>query len=224
MSRRIRLRAALPSDRLVLAMRLRSRRTARSKNVSIGWIIHPTVGATKEVAVTAVFTALVIGSDFVLAPYVNFKLMDVTVFLVAYVFGFRQGASVAILSEALWSVASPWGFAGIVAPFLVGGELLFAAAGWGASKVWGRDGRVVSPSAIFIGATLAICAFLWDFETNAATALVATWPGTSLGQVVVYELQGFVFPTPLAHELWDFLLGALLAPAAILVMPRVRRA
>jgi hypothetical protein len=179
--------------------------------------------STREVALVAVFTAMVVGSDFALAPYANIKLMDVTVFLVAYVFGFRTGAAVAVLSETIWSVVSPWGFAGPVAPFLVGGELLFAAAGWGASRVWGADGKVLSPTALFIGATLAICAFAWDFETNAATALIATWPGTSLSQMVFYELQGFVFPTPLAHELWDFVLGALVAPAAILAMPRVKR-
>jgi hypothetical protein len=179
--------------------------------------------STREAAVVAVFTAMVVGSDFALAPYVSFKLMDVTVFLVAYVFGFRTGAAVAVLSETIWSVVSPWGFAGIVAPFLVGGELLFATAGWGASRVWGVDGKALSPTALFIGATLAICAFMWDFETNAATALIATWPGTTLGQVMLYELQGFVFPTPLAHELWDFILGALLAPAAVLAMPRVKR-
>jgi hypothetical protein len=185
---------------------------------------YPTsVRSTQDAAVIAIFTATVLGSDFALAPYANFKLMDVTVFLVAYVFGFRQGAAVAVLSETIWSVVSPWGSAGIIAPFLVGGELLFAAAGWGASRIWGGDRKVVSPTALFIGATLAICAFLWDLETNAATALIATWPGTSMAQVVFYELQGFVFPTPLAHELWDFILGALLAPAAILAITRVRR-
>lgn len=188
-----------------------------------GWIIQPALAGTRNAAVIAVFTSLVVGSDFVLAPYANFKLMDVTVFLVAYVFGFRQGAAVAVLSETVWSVVSPWGFAGIIAPFLVGGELVFAAAGWGASKVWGTDGKVLSPTALFIGATLAICAFVWDFETNAATALIATWPGTTLSQVAFYELQGFVFPTPLAHELWDFVLGTMLAPAAILTIPKVRR-
>lgn len=189
----------------------------------IGWIIHPTLRSTREIAVVAIFTAMVVGSDFALAPYANLKLMDVTVFLVAYVFGFRQGAAVAVLSETIWSVVSPWGFAGAFAPFLVGGELLFAAAGWGAFRIWGGDRRALSPTALFIGATLAICAFAWDFETNAANALIATWPGTNLSQVLVYELQGFVFPAPLAHELWDFVLGALLAPAAILAMPRVRR-
>lgn len=174
-----------------------------------------------EIATVAVFTASVVGSDLVLAPFVNFKLMDTIVFMVAFVFGFRQGAVVAVLSETIWSLISPWGFAGAIAPFLILGELLFAAAGWAASRVWGAERRAICPTAVFMGATLALCAFLWDFETNAATALLANWPGLTLGQVFAYELAGFVFPIPLAHELGDFLLGTLLAPATFLALPRL---
>ena len=176
-----------------------------------------------DVAVVAVFTALVVGSDFALTPFVNFKLMDTVVFLVAFVFGFRQGASVAVLSETIWSVASPWGPAGLIAPFLIAGELLFAVAGWAGARVWGAQRERTAFPSVFIGATLAVCAFLWDFETNAGTALLANWPGLTMGELFGYELSGFVFPFPLAHELGDFLLGTLLAPATLLMIPRIRR-
>lgn len=169
------------------------------------------------------FSALVVGTDFALAPYVSFKLLDTVVFMVAFVYGFRQGAAVAVVSEAVWSVASPWGAAGVIAPFLIGGELLFAVAGWGAARVWHGDGKVLSPVALFIGATLAICAFLWDFETNAISALIWFGPGINLSQLLSIELAGFVFPVPMAHELADFALGTLLAPGSLLVMHRLRR-
>jgi hypothetical protein len=176
-----------------------------------------------ELATVAVFSAAIVGSDFALAPFVNFKLMDTIVFMVAFIFGFRQGAAVAVVSEAVWSVISPWGPAGAITPFLIAGELLFAAAGWGASRVWGPRKEAASLNAVFIGATLAICAFAWDFETNAATALIANWPGLTLGEVFGYELSGFVFPIPLAHEIGDFLLGMAVAPAALFLVPRLRR-
>ncbi|MDE1852304.1 MAG: hypothetical protein KGI38_01020 [Thaumarchaeota archaeon] len=176
-----------------------------------------------DVAIVAIFSSLVVGSDFALTPFVNFKLMDVVVFLVAFAFGFRQGAMVAVLSETIWSVVSPWGPAGLIAPFLIVGELLFAVAGWAAARVWADKKESISPHAVFIGATLAICAFIWDFETNAATALIAGWPGLNLGELISYELQGFVFPVPLAHEIADFALGTLLAPASLLLMSKVRR-
>lgn len=172
----------------------------------------------------AIFSALVVGTDYALAPFVSFKLLDTVVFLVAFVYGFKQGAAVALVSETVWSVVSPWGPAGIVSPFLIGGELVFALAGWGASKVWHADGRVLSPLALFIGATLSICAFIWDFEANAVTALVWFGPGLNLSQLFTVELAGFVFPVPMAHEMADFALGTLLAPASLLIMPRLRRA
>jgi len=178
---------------------------------------------SKDVAVVAVFSAVIVASDFALVGFANIKLMDTIVFLVAFVFGFKQGAAVAVVSETVWSIVSPWGPAGAVAPFLIAGELLFAVAGWGASKVWGTEKAGLSPTAIFIGATLAICAFVWDFETNAASALLWYWPKLTLGEVLGYELAGFVFPTPLAHELWDFALGTFMAPAAMLAAARVRR-
>lgn len=177
-----------------------------------------------DVAVVAVFSALVVGTDYALAPFVGFKLLDTVVFMVAFVYGFRQGAAVAIVSEAVWSVVSPWGVAGVITPFLVGGELVFALAGWGASRIWRADGKVVSPLSLFIGATLAICAFVWDFETNAVTALLWFGPGLNLSQLLTVELAGFVFPVPMAHELADFALGTLLAPASLLVMPKLKRA
>jgi uncharacterized membrane protein len=175
------------------------------------------------IALVSVFTALVVASDFALTPFVNFKLMDVIVFLVAFAFGFRQGAAIAVLSETIWSVVSPWGPAGIISPFLIGGELLFAVAGWGASRIWTTQGQKITLASLFMGATLAICAFFWDFEANAATALIVNWPGLTPGELFDYELAGFVFPVPLSHEIGDFLMGTLLAPAAILVLPKVRR-
>ena len=172
-----------------------------------------------SVAVVAVFTAAVIGSDFALAGFVNFKLMDTMVFLVAFVFGFKPGAAVAVLSETIWSVASPWGQAGGIAPFLIAGELLFAVAGWGASRVWGAEKRAASPTGVFIGATLAICAFVWDFETNAATGLLAG--ATSFGTLMGYEALGL--PFMISHELGDFALGAIFAPLTIMIMSRYRK-
>jgi hypothetical protein len=178
---------------------------------------------TSEVAVVTVFSALIVGSDFALAPFANVKLLDCIVFVVAFVFGFRLGAAVAVVSETAWSMVSPWGVApwGII-PFLVGGELLFALAGWWSSRVWGERSEILSPNAIFIGATMMISAFLWDLETNAATALIASWPGLTLQELVSFE--GIGIPFAIVHEAADFLLGMLFAPVVILLIPRVTKA
>ncbi len=176
---------------------------------------------TSGVAAVAVFSAVIVGSDFALAPYVNIKLMDTVVFVVAFVFGLRIGAAVAVVSETAWSFVSPWGMAGAVTPFLVGGEMIFVLAGWWSSRVWGDRKKQPSPNALFLGAVMLLCAFLWDLETNAATALIASWPTLTLPVLLSYEALGI--PFALVHEEADFLLGMLFAPMVILLIPRIAK-
>jgi hypothetical protein len=178
---------------------------------------------TESVAVVATFTALIVGSDFALTPFSNVKLLDTIVFVSAYVFGFRIGALVGILSETIWSFASPIGTAGAITPFLVGGEVLFAMAGWAAARAWGRKFELLSPYPVFIGAALMICAFFWDLETNFATALLFYWPAPTLTQVLTTSFNFLTIPFILAHEMSDFAFGIALAPAFILFIPKVFR-
>jgi uncharacterized membrane protein len=177
---------------------------------------------SRSVAVVAVFTALVVGSDFALTPFSNVKLLDTLVFVAAYVFGFRTGALIGVLSETIWSFVSPVGIAGPVAPFLIAGELLFALAGWGAARAWGRRLQLGSPYTIFIGAAMLICAFLWDLETNFAYALFA-FKSPTLYQFLWAAFNPLTIPFILAHEGSDFVFGVLLVPAFILVIPKAYR-
>jgi hypothetical protein len=183
--------------------------------LNIGWIIQPLVRKTNTIAVISIFTAMVVGSDLALSGVSNVKLLDTLVFVSAYVFGFRVGASVGILSETIWSFVSPVGIAGAMTPFLVGGEILFAVAGWAASRLWGTEFRIASPYPVFIGALLAICAFAWDAETNAATALL----GNTNLLVTMFGPLTLWFTT--AHEVSDFVFGSLVAPASIVLIPKV---
>ncbi len=179
------------------------------------------VGTAQKVAIVAGFSALIVGSNFSLAEIPNVKLLDTLVFVSAFLFGFRISASIAIVSELAWSFVSPWGVAGAITPFLVGGELIYSAAGWAASKVWGEDVGFISKRNLFIGSVLAISAFIWDFETNVGTALVAFWPNITLSKIAVTELYGV--PFMLFHELSDFLLGTFFAPVIILLLARLSR-
>ncbi len=177
---------------------------------------------TGKVAVIALFTAVIVGSDLALSgpEFSNIKLLDTLVFVSAYVFGFRVGASVGILSETIWSFLSPIGMAGAITPFLVGGELLFAVAGWAASKLWGTMPQFAPTRPLFMGGLLAICAFVWDLETNAATALIAYWPNLGLPQLLGTMFNPATLAFALAHEASDFAFGTLLVPSFILLIPR----
>jgi hypothetical protein len=145
--------------------------------------------------------------------------MDTMVFSSAYAFGFRIGAAIAIISELVWSFVSPYGVAGYIMPFLIGGEILFAVAGYGASKIWGspKNLKEFSEKNAFFGAILAICAFVWDVETNIGTALIAG--AHTLDGFLAWQITGIPFMA--LHELSDFALGAFLAPVVIVYFYRI---
>jgi hypothetical protein len=161
----------------------------------------------------ALFTSLIVASDYALSPLVNVKLVDTLVFAAAFAFGFRMGATIAITSELVWGIVSPYGFGGYIIPFLVAGEILYAFAGYIASKIWSREGLdAFSQKNLYFGAIIAVCAFFWDIETNLATGLMATWPNLS-PYTLAYVFTGVPFMIP--HEIGDFVIGSALAPIAI---------
>jgi len=178
---------------------------------------------TKEIALVAAFTALAIASDFALADIPNVKLVDPIVFSVAFVFGFEMGVYVGVLSELIWGTLSPYGFGGYIIPFLVGGEVLYALAGWAAARVWAGESSRLSSRNLYFGAALSLCAFLLDLETNAGTALLSFWPSLTVQKLLATEALGV--PFMVSHEVSDLFTGAVLAPfiifyASRLVSPR----
>jgi hypothetical protein len=177
------------------------------------------VRTSQSVAIITVFTALAVGSDYALAGIPNVKLVDTLVFLSAYLFGFRIGASVGILSEFVWAYASPWGAPGFVAPFLIAGEVVYAVAGATAARFWSSGSFANPGKGLVFGGLLAICAFLWDLETNFATALIAYWPAVTFPKVITTVLVGV--PFMLSHEVSDFALGLLLVPVVIFTVPKL---
>lgn len=167
---------------------------------------------TRKLAVVAVFAALAVASDFALVDLPNVKLVDPIVFSVAFVFGLEMGVYVGVLSELVWGVVSPYGFGGYIIPFLVAGELLYAIAGWAAARLW-KDQALLSAQNLYLGAVLALCAFFWDLETQAGTALIAFWPSLTFQKLAATEVFGI--PFMVAHEVADLVTGAVVAPLII---------
>jgi len=176
---------------------------------------------TKDLALVAGFTALAIASDFALADIPNVKLVDPIVFSVAFVFGLETGVYVGVLSELIWGTISPYGFGGYIIPFLVAGEVLYALAGWAAARVWAGESSRLSARNLYFGAMLALCAFLWDIETNAGTAVLAFWPSLTVPRLLATEVVGI--PFMVSHEVSDLVTGAVLAPFIIFYASRLAR-
>ena len=173
---------------------------------------------SQSLAIITIFTALIVGSDFVMAGFANVKLLDSLVFLAAYLFGFRIGASVGIVSELVWAYATPWGSPGFIAPFLILGEVIYAVAGTFASRIWTGEPMFRSGVSVGIGGLLAVCAVLWDLETEFGTALIAFWPSVTLEKYVGTVLLGL--PFTLAHEVSDLVFGMFLLPMVLLIIPK----
>lgn len=172
---------------------------------------------TRTVSIVAIFTSLIIATDFAMVQFPNVKLEDTLVFSSAYAFGWKIGLCVALLSELIWGIASPYGFGGPIIPFLVAGETLYVAGGAIASRIWGREVKKISVQNFFFGAIVAICAFLFDIETNVLTSVILTGHLTLIG-AIYYIASGAWFMV--THELADFVLGAYLAPLAIIYFLR----
>lgn len=64
---------------------------------------------------------------------------------------------------------------------------------------------------------MAICAAVWDFETNIATGLLAG--ANTLASLMGFAIAGIPFMIP--HEMSDFVLGSTLAPVAIMYSARI---
>jgi hypothetical protein len=173
---------------------------------------------TRELALVAAFSALAVASDYALTDIPNVKLVDPIVFSVAFVFGLEMGVYVGVLSEVIWGTLSPYGFGGYIIPFLVAGEVLYALAGWAASKVWRGEGPPLAARNLYMGSVLASCAFAWDLETNAGSALLSFWPALTLHKLLATEAVGI--PFMLAHEVSDLVTGAVLAPLIIFYASR----
>jgi len=176
---------------------------------------------TRELALVAAFTALAVASDFALADVPNVKIVDPIVFSVAFVFGLEMGAYVGVLSELIWGTLSPYGFGGYIIPFLVAGEVVYALAGWAAARAWAGESSRVSARNLYFGAALTLCAFLWDLETNAGTALLSFWPSVTFQKLLATEALGI--PFMISHEVSDLFTGAVLAPLIIFYASRLAR-
>jgi len=178
------------------------------------------VYSAKSVSIIAIFTSLIIASDFALVAIPNVKLVFTLTFASTYSLGLKIGTSIAILSELIWGIVSPYSFGGPIIPFLVAGNLIYVLAGWGASRIWGQNIAPVSSLNIIFGSIMAICAFFWDTVTNFGTALIASWPHLTLTKFLYFEAFGV--PFMVFHELGDFVIGAALAPIIIVYFRRLK--
>jgi uncharacterized membrane protein len=180
------------------------------------------VHLTRLVATIAVFTALIVGSNLALSNFLDVKLDAALIFMMTIVFGAYAGASVAVLSETIWSLVSPWGASGAyLLPFLVSAELLYVVAGLIARRTLkGRWDAARGSSALFAG-LLGIFTFIWDVWANLGFALLTTT--FSPGAILLVEFNPGALAFNITHEVSNLVLGAAFVPATLVLLPKVAR-
>jgi hypothetical protein len=180
------------------------------------------VRQARPVATIAVFTALIVGSNLALSTFLDFKLDAALVFMTTIAMGAYAGASVAVLSETIWSLVSPWGASGAyLLPFLVSAELLYVVAGLIAKRMLsGRWDATRGNSALFAG-LLCIFTFVWDVWTNLGFALMTTT--FSPGAILLVEFNPYALAFNVTHEVSNLVLGAAFVPATLILLPKVAK-
>jgi hypothetical protein len=180
------------------------------------------VRLTHLVAIIAVFTALIVGSNLALTSLPDVKLDAALIFMTTMVFGAYAGASVAVLSETIWSQVSPWGASGAyMLPFLISAELLYVVAGLIARRMLRGDWYAARESSVLFAGLLGISTFAWDIWTNFGYAILGT--PLSLGPILLVEFNPLALAFNVTHEVSNIVLGAAFVPATLVLLPKVAK-
>ena len=176
----------------------------------------------RPVATTAIFTALIVSSNLALTNLVDVKLDAALIFMATIVFGAYVGASVAVLSETIWSLVSPWGPAGgYLLPFLVSAELLYVVAGLIARRMLRDRWDAIRGSGALFAGLLGVFTFVWDVWTNLGFALLTTT--FTPGAILLVEFNPAALAFNITHEVSNLLLGAAFVPATLILLPKATR-
>src|SRR5213593_2306698 len=171
-----------------------------------------------RVCLIAVFTAISLGTNFVMIDIPNVKLMDAFIFIAAFLIGLEVGLGSAVSVWAIYGFTSPYGvddFATL--SFLMTGECLYAFSGWALSRATvGKDlftsgshqlGRI----SIVFGLVGLQATFAYDVLTNFGSYFLRT---SSAYQAL---LVGMITGAPFAilHEGSNLVFFATVVPLAI---------
>ncbi len=181
------------------------------------------VSSLIKVALIAIFTALALGTNYVMIDIPNVKLMDSLVFIAAYLFGLRVGVATAASIWLVYGFVNPYGQDGpLLLSFLIAGECFYAIGG-GLLKKMPAGAQLLTSgsyrrSTIVLGALGLSTTFAYDALTNFASFLFVT---SSLYQAFII---GMITGAPFAlfHEVSNVGFFATFVPGAIRAVRRFR--
>ena len=171
----------------------------------------------------AVFTALSLGTNYVMIDIPNVKLMDALIFIAAFLFGLEVGLGSAISAWLVYGFINPYGQADpILLLFLMTGECFYAIAGALLSRASAaRDllskGRPYKRIGLLFGMIGFQATFAFDIITNFGSWIFKT---SSLYQALIVGLITGV-PFAIIHEASNIVFFATVVPLAIIASKRM---
>jgi uncharacterized membrane protein len=178
---------------------------------------------TSKVALIAVFTALSLGTNYLMIDVPNVKLMDSLVFIAAFLFGLDVGVATGTCIWLVYGFVNPYGQASpILLSFLIAGESFYAIAGGLLKRTSAATQLLMKGNyrhaTIVFGILGLVTTFAYDVLTNFGDKLPYT---SSLYQAF---LIGIITGAPFAlfHELSNIAFFATIVPGALHATKRFR--
>jgi len=178
---------------------------------------------TSKVALIAVFTALSLGTNYLMIDVPNVKLMDSLVFISAFLFGLDVGVATGTSIWLVYGFVNPYGQdSPLLLLFLIAGESFYAIAGallkrTSAATQLLRDGNYRYATIVFGGLGL-VTTFAYDALTNFGDKLPFT--NSPYEAFLIGMITGA--PFALFHELSNIAFFATIVPAALYATRRLR--
>jgi hypothetical protein len=178
--------------------------------------------ASTKATLIAVFAAVSLGTNYILAAIPNVKVMDSVVFIAAFLFGLDVGLGTAFFSRLIYGYVNPWGQVGLdLLVFLIIGESFYALAGSLLRRgLWVKGVTVEKGTyagwGIIFGVTGLVSTFAYDVLTNFASYIFTT---TSLFNALIIGMATGA-PFALIHEVSNLIFFGTVAPVTIISAQR----
>jgi len=159
-----------------------------------------------KVAITSIFTALAIGSSYMLAPFINIKLIEVLIFIAGLLYGKFIGISVGVLSSLIYYGWNPYGSPSLPIYLIIVGLMTFIGLVGGifkSTQIQGQKLKINHLNVIKFALIGFLYTFLFDISTNIIFAYVLY-----NGNILFSLIAGF--PFMIIHLISNTILFALL--------------
>ncbi len=147
---------------------------------------------SKKLALIAILAAVSIGTNYAMMPIYNVKFMDLIVFVGGFCFGPLAGASIGVISWAVYGTLNPYGFSLVIWLSTMFSESIYGVAGGILRKNLNLNQLDVSRRdrvniGLFFGMLGMFLTLLYDIITNVVFGFVSGW------NVLFALIMGFMF-------------------------------